>query len=326
MNPTGNQNTGTWLRGLPFAGDRPMTDDERATVERMMRRSRRNVLLYILLTPASIALFVLVLSYISAESPLLYAIGVAIVSSPAVSILGIRDELKRSRGLRRDLRLGTISVFVSAFEADDFYEVLNDDGTYEAVTPQEQRIEILPGSERLWSVNQVRHAKWQVEHRTAVAATPEYAASAADWVTPVDPGNPDAPHLNYRDMSAAEKAEVARHIRRLRRRTVPVTLGVNVWLSMGVFAAIYEHRLPRIFTFYLLAIGVLVSDFLTINDWLLALRLRRDLRNRRIVIARMPLGPSGTAGLSEAVEILPSSRMNWTARGQAAAWRIMAEP
>lgn len=142
-----------------------MTDEERATVQGMKDRARRNIILYIAATPAMIGLLVLTFVVLSSESPLTFVLAFVTLMTPAVSVLGTRDHLGQWRALRQDLALGTISVF-EAPEGSSLTRV--------------QRAETLTFSERLWTVDGVFHRKWKVARRTEVAATPEYAATAAE--------------------------------------------------------------------------------------------------------------------------------------------------
>jgi hypothetical protein len=315
MSSTEDQHTTVWLAGLPMAGTRPLTDGERAVLKRMARRCLWTFILALFLSP-TLFLGILIGSAVFhieslADSPAFSSILLLTFCSPAVAVLVARDASRKRKGIRGDLKDGTVWVFERPAEQG---------------ISKFARIEILPVSEVLWTLDGVPTTKWKRAVPGEASATPEYAATAAEWVAPAIPEDDRSPHFNDRELASAELVELRRHIRRIRWGSVPWAFGLDAWLLLAWwsadFSATPRHPVKPEPVAYFACLLALLWTLLAIAQWRHAARLARDAAIGRAVIVRVPVTVGDTTTLSDVMEYLPVSRVDWSIAGKPARWRL----
>lgn len=298
--------THTWCAGLPRTEIRPFTADEPAAVRRLAGKAVWQLVLGAALTPAMVLALVGAIALEGATSRLTALTGILTALSPAAALVIMRDAWRRRDGLLKDLKTGEIWIFARPEGQTG--------GPF-------RRLEILPASQATWLVDGERPRKWTAAETSEVANTPEYAATAAQWVEPADPGDEASPRFNHREMSGAEREEISRHLHRLRWSSVPVAALMTLYAALRIIGAAVTQTVPAP-TFLIWLMATVFVDWNLYKRWLVGSRLTRDLGAGRIVIARMPMKDEGQGELSAPVEVLPQSRLVWTDSGQPAAWRV----
>lgn len=301
-----HRQTTTWCAGLPRSGVRPFTEDERAAIRALSARLLWQVALGILLTPLMVVALLAAISLQGSASRLAGITGLLTALSPAAATVIVRDAWRRRAALKTDLDRSEMWILIRPEDQPP--------GPFHSM-------EMLPASQTAWLVDGQRPKKWLPAETSEVANTPEYAATAAEWVEPSNPSDEASPRFNHREISAAERDEIERHLHRLRWSSAPVAILVTLWAAFRLTLAVLYQTVPSPFFLIWLA-GTSMVDLNLYKRWRLAGRLTLDLRAGRIVIARRPVNEEGQEGLSAPIEVLPQSRLVWTQSGQPAAWRV----
>ena len=305
-----------WCVGLPLESRRPLTPEECAELHHESRRDQWRGIAAIVLIPVMSFAFMLMGALTSLLSiPDELSGGVALIAGfilLPIAILKANDWFGARKLARRDLKAGTVSRFVGSIGL--------------LIGPQV--IEVLDGSDRLWRRNLSLVKQSTILPRTEAAATPDFAAIAAEWVQPLAPGQPDAPYVSDREMTGTEQTELNGIIRRLRWDRWVWLVAMNLLVVVILIGAADAGRGPdpNSVVFVVLLFGsTAYGDYRWLRRLQLASSLTRDLRVGRILIARMPLPPGSdethAPALSAPEEFLPHSQALWTVDGLPAPWR-----
>jgi hypothetical protein len=221
---------------------------------------------------------------------------------------------RRGLGFRRDAHQGLAYRFERAREA-------------ESEAPA--WFEVLPSSKLVWRSSQPGAAP-AVEARFRMVADPSsFAATAAEWTSPLLDGPSLGIHVNLRELTAAEREEVRRHAVRTALRPLRLALPLTAWMGWVLYVISQGGRLPAGFqwgSFLLLCLATACADLLSLGGIIQGLLLWRDQQLARVIIVRLPDEGDPTTPyttqLSPPREFLPFSRRRWTIAGDPSPWRI----
>lgn len=280
--------------GLPEAGRRPLSDEERRRVSalrgRLVRRAARRALLGCAAAAGGVA------GGAALAGEGFYRVAVAAFAAAAfplaAALLAVRDAARDGRRLAADLREGTADLFARGARSL-------------AVLAHARRVLARDGSPA-----DLREPAVVGAAAPPPEETPTYAVAA-------DPaGEARTLGLVRRALSREERDEILRHARRLAR--IPASLLAATAVAgagMGVWLAGKGGEAAR-------GSGLLWGVLLALAWWRavgarrLAARLRDDESEGWVLRA--------TAGSAAGTEVLPASRASWTAHGSPAAWRLAA--
>jgi hypothetical protein len=188
-----------------------------------------------------------------------------------------------------------------------------------------QWFEVLPHSHLMWTANGYRVPVWMRTPPNVLAEVPEYAATAAQWVEPADQPGSEGIHLNFRELTTAERNEVRKHARKLMLRSVGGALLMTFWTGAIWLTSDTGDRHFGKF---------LVGGFAAWSWWNVVRilstvgKLTRDAEHGRVVIIRRALSESGdphrSPDLTPPDEFLPESGIPWTVAEKPASWRHSA--
>jgi len=264
-----------------------------------------------------------------ASSPSL-SIGVAFGLFVSVCVIPLalmltRDWLTRARALRQDAESGWLRQFTGQLAVGSADETRERLLRRRLLIPDPQRhqwFEVLPASQLVWTANGHRIPTWVRAIPNVLAAVPEFAATAAQWVTPVDQPGSEGIHLNFRDLTPTECGEVRRHSQKLLLRPLGGALLFTLWAAFPWFAGSLRGVPTAMFVFG----GIAAWSWWNVIRVLgVVNRLKRDSEVGRVVIVRRSLDPEGQSGSSAELappdEFLPESGIPWTVNEQPAPWR-----
>src|SRR5207245_1246055 len=206
-------------------------------------------------------------------------------------------------------------------------------GLLQRDSPAPQWFEVLPRSGLLWQANGARPRPWirvMEPEAVEVAATPSFAALAAEWAEPVvrHGRTLEALRVGQRELSADELRELKQHVRREVRSILVWAVPLNVWFGTALALWLPTGDFPRGFEgvwFLLLGLGTVGNDLFLIPRIRGLRRSARDARIGRVVIVRQPVfdddEPEEEPAPSATIELLPVSEDVWTIDGQPAWWR-----
>ncbi|MFN3651606.1 MAG: hypothetical protein ACK47B_18675 [Armatimonadota bacterium] len=327
-----------WCAGLRLAEFRALTPAERIEIRyAAFARYLWSALAFVLF-PLAFATFVVLglpLASRPVASGLVAVVVVVGLVVMALLLLAGRDWLRWARALSRDARQGAVQRFEGVIPhlpaPDESLQSLLKEGLLQAGSEETQWLEVLPVSGGVLQANGVRPRRWIRARRRRVAEVPEYAATAAEWVSPARTSGEEV-YLNHRELTAAETEELRRHIRRLTLRPLLLAVALDAWL--GTVLVLSGGRLEgtQLLTGLLLLVVAVRANWSAYRSLALGGRLRQDLRIGRVVITRSPKSdpeletlPGGEAPtLSDPDEFLPVSGALWSEAGQPAPWRTLA--
>lgn len=197
----------------------------------------------------------------------------------------------------------------------------------------EQTLDVLPASGRIIETNGQAAQAPAFARVVEVARTPEIAAIAAQWVEPISASDGSQVGLGHRELSRAERAEVAQCLRRARSRLIWPEGVSSLWLTTLAVVAVWQladgngASLFRLF-FYVIIAGMVDVSWAT--RLMLAARLAKDIGDGHVVIFKFPHGEPRRIGAKTVLphegaevisEVLPFSKLPWTQNQHPAAWR-----
>jgi hypothetical protein len=299
-----------FCRGLDFKSRRRLNDEEAGIISReAVIWKRKGIVIivgYFILCPASFYGLSLVLGPIrdrfgeyTAEIIMgLYCL-YGVLGGAAIAIHQGREKYALGETLARGVSDGAVDIFESPADA-----------------LQKRSIEVLSAPDMLFIVDGMRTKRWM---RAGVS---DLAPDAHERFSVPIPAellrNPAAQGLRHRHITPEERAEIAKHIS---STFTPKTKHVFLLAVMGViFYSLISDALvstkPLMTAQWLMIVaGVLMFTVLGVllaRLWRIGLRLRKDLRNGRIITA--PEHPLQW-------EFLPFSKRVWSVRGFPAPWR-----
>lgn len=238
-----------------------------------------------------------------------------------VGVMVSRDWFLRAQGLRRDAADGWVRQFTGPVDPASGSEETRDLLVRRRLLTPDPRItqglELLPASYVVWTVNGRRTHGLITAKPNVVAQVPEYAAMAAQWVEPAQQPGSEGMHVNFRDLSSAERLELERHWKKLLLRPLVSALLLTVWAGFAFSLGSWQDS-----SFGMALVGgfAVWSWFGVYRILTLAGKVRRDAAAGRVVIVRRTLVPGEE--LSPAEEYLPQSGIPWSAAERPAPWRM----
>jgi hypothetical protein len=232
--------------------------------------------------------------------------------------------LRRLPRLRADLAAGVVERFEAPAPRgplEDALARLRDAGYLERQATV--RLEVLPRSGVVLRLGGRRVERWETAHVVEVAPAQPHALRV-ELPREVAPAEPDPRMcLKRRSLTPQERAELQRHIARLRRRWWPVavfTVMVVVVVAVDLRTAAPGDALPLDgATLGWLAMLVLVAVG-HVRRELAARKLEHDRRLRWVVTVHQDAADPGRDPPS--LEVLPISQLAWTERAAPAGWRL----
>jgi hypothetical protein len=322
--------TTCWCLGLPEVDEVPLAAEERKALRGQVVW---NLIGGILLVPVSLITFlggIIALVEIDISGMAAGLMKGVLLSFLVLSalLMVLADQcLKRSKAIRGDLRAGVKRRFAGTFSSLDHLN-LNDRVIRALLSADlltlwgEQRLEVLPHSQRFWRVNDRPVRRWLTATWGQTANVPEHAAIAAEWLDQL-PDVEDC-HLaaGTRELTETEKADIRRYAHSRWRDIFWPTLLLTIWAFPLLGYAIYTHRWPTgwdgvmFLVLNTLAVLCLVMFILGVIG---AAALLRDVRGDRVNIVRVT--PPESSGEEITIEWLPHSRIIWTTNGAPTEWR-----
>lgn len=247
------------------------------------------------------------------------------VSIVPLALMLTRDWFARAHALRQDAASGWLRQFtgqLASGAADETRERLL---RRRLLLPDPQRhqwFEVLPQSSLVWTANGHRLPTWVRAMPSVLAGVPEFAATAAQWVSPVDQPGSEGIHLNFRDLSPAECDEVRKHSHKLLLRPLGGALLFTMWAMLPWLTGSFKEVPTAMFIFG----GIAAWSWWNVVRVLgIVAKLRRDAEIARVVIVRRTVETegqdSGSPVLAPPDEFLPESGLPWTVNEQPAPWR-----
>ncbi len=185
------------------------------------------------------------------------------------------------------------------------------------------RLEVLPRSGVVVRVAGRRVERWEAAHVAQVAPAQPHALRV-DLPQGVAPTAPDPRMcLKRRSLTPHERAELSRHIDRLRRRRWPVVVLTVVVLGLvgwDLSSAVPDRTLP-LDGVSLGWLALLVVVYIGYGRRMIAARkLEHDRRLRWVVTVHQEAADPHCDPPS--LEVLPISQLAWTERASPAGWRV----
>ena len=254
------------------------------------------------------------------------AVGVMVlmlVVLPLMLVIGSQSYRQGSR-MRLDARRG---------EVYQFQPISPDQPPITGAEAREQPswFEVLPTTRLIWRTETGLPPAQKTVDFVAVADTPERAATAAQWTEPLDPVQAPGLEVNHRELTAAERNELLRHIHQVALTPLRAAVPLTLWAGAVLYLAAQAGRFPagyRLASFLLLLAVTAIADLAAVIGFRTAWKLRKDHHVGRVIIVRLSQSDNqateqvGTAELSPPSEFLPFSRRSWTFAGHPVHWRV----
>lgn len=320
-----------YCAGLPLASERPLSEPETAELNRLLTRSRRRTILCLSALPigwAAVTAAVSLAPSFTYSNVVIPVAIIAMIAATPILLLLARDGFRLAGAARRGLTAGRVQRFSGVLNLATLFDstamallsrrLLRDD------PDGEQDVEVLVGANAVWTANGERPRRWLFAQIASVTKSPEFAATAAEWMEPMTDPDGTTTWWNRRSLSGAEQGELAAHMARARRAVVVYVLINAYFLVQAVLhAGRKEWALLAVYVAVCFWFGQRLRG-MTSN----LLRLRRDAALGAVAIVRTednePTGedPAETGPLLSApTEFLPFSRLIWSHGGEAAPWR-----
>lgn len=335
--------------GLRRAGQRPLAPEERRVVRGQAR--------WLAAAFAGTALGFWVVLFVALGTAAFIpeaqglARGVAILATLLLAagtiglMLAARHLLRESRALTRDARRGSVQRY-EGVPLPSGPTALRRPLRPAARRPKADSevpswFEVLPHSGLLWQAGHLpeaeplrRWARLLPPEPIEVAATPAFAATAAEWTEAV-PGSAAPLRLGQRELAEDERRELRQQRRRALRSRLAVILPLDLWfaavLGFGLRAGPPPHESGGAFrhdalSFLWLTALTVLANVALVRVLRAARALAQDAQNGRVAILRYPLQAEGDAETERwvTVELLPVSDAVWTIDGEPASWRSRA--
>jgi hypothetical protein len=320
-----------WVAGLPLAGERELTEGERAELLRRAAPRRLFGWASYLAFPLLFFLFLAGMALatdVSGRPAGTAAVVVMLLMLASVPLLVVagRDARYWGMTLPRDARQGTVHRYEGQVEqirgADETIARL---WSWKLLPPDlgTLTLEVLPHSGLLWRVNEQPVRRWVRLTATEVADVPEFAGVAAQWLDPVELPVGGTVHVGQRELSAGEQWEIERHARQLKLRPLIPAVLLTLWAGPVLWACLATGRWPTghdAGSFGLLVLLTATADLMLVKCLGRARKMGQDILVGRVVIVR------DGAPAESVTEILPVSRIAWTIDGRPASWRTAPDP
>ena len=150
---------------------------------------------------------------------------------------------------------------------------------------------------------------------------------AAEGLQPAAVSDEIEVHSGQRELSTAERNELARIVKDLRRPIWPAIL-LTLWFSLVAGGYLISGRTPEsgdLLRVTFLGVVALLNDVVYITRLNRARRMAEDLRQGILLILRYVTKAAPTDETDgdsvQDIEVLPRSRATWTEQGKPASWR-----
>jgi hypothetical protein len=186
------------------------------------------------------------------------------------------------------------------------------------------RLEVLPRAQLVVGIDRAWTASWRLAHVAEIAAARPHAYRTALPAGVVAVAPDPRLELRRRSLSTDERAEIAEHVRRLRRAAWPAlaaTLAVVGVLGVRMSMTADWHNLVDAVAlgWYTLAAIAYVGYARRIAA---ARQLESDSKLRWVVTVEDPQRTAEPAHDAPRLEVLPISHLAWTENASPAAWRL----
>gem|GEM_PF-3145270 len=308
-----------WYAGLPLAGARPITEEERQGLLEIRWQWRRRLFFALILALGGplLALVAWSMPDDAVQNVLIPALALLIFSLLNRAPRRFAETRYWLRGLRRDLAEGSMARCAGPTQqvlqgwSTDGNEPRRLTGPFDS--GEEMTLEILPHSHLLWSRNGTRMHETIVVSGSATAALPEHAAMAANFVQEVR----DDLFMHQRALSAPELVELDAYAPRVALVRIVLALVSIIGTAVTVvLALIGRTELLLLAAIFFCTIAFRVSPRI-VRELRGRRRIGRDIALARVLIVRRKKGDE----LAAPIEVLPTSGILWTEAGAPANWR-----
>lgn len=328
-----------WCAGLPYAGDRTLTEEERRALETRIRvMNRVGICLLICLFPSVVVAVSLLrpladrmptsqspASQIVVTSYLLFF--VLLGTGIALQVYCGQKLLRHSYQLKSACKAGVLLVFqgvlTERLRLETTQNALLSNHRLQLDPHQIQTLELFAAIGVLWRVNGVEVRRWIRPVLKEVASPPSFAAIAAEWLEPVGKNEESILYGGKRELSENEKRELETFVRRLTTRPTTSSLPISL-LSFGLAAHLYSsHAVEGDPMFWFFVTGGISNMLLYLFQIRQAMRFGDDLKVGYVGIRRIKATDASVLQDSEEpdIEFLPVTGMLWTKSGEPAVWR-----
>jgi len=331
--------TTQWCAGLPLVEQLPLTEQERTVLRKERLRLSVIGVVGACLIPVTLIAFIIcmIMSMDTGSGPTAVKHLALIVSLVVIGLLAAvaNDSLVRSKGLRNDLRTGVKMCFAGCLTQTDPYnrtqQKLLEQRLLHQDPAREQSLIVLPGSGRVWLVNEQPLRKWITTSQAVTADAPEVAGIAAQWLEPVELADGTVVPLGHRELSDDEKTEIRRFSRQLFWKSFWPALLLSIWCFPLLYLCILDRRWPdESLYFSFLILITICADFFFIVNCRFIWRMRRDVAYGQVIITRaqatdnLDKDVNDLPSAEQTTEWLPLSNQKWTIDGLPAPWRTRA--
>ena len=343
MSQASVDNMKEWCIGMPLTGQRPLESEERENIVLEEKALRYKGLTAILISPL-ITVMVMLITITNHfqgkdvhETFFISSLLCMFLLLPA-SILLSRDSFRRSRRLKQDLDCGIVKQFSGHLHKDLikrgsvstlFTRQLSLNGDDEA------SIEVLSESFRVWKVQGSPAPSWREARTVSIAAQPEIARIAAQWLQPAQLPNGETINMGRRELSNEERAEIIRIAKKIWIRHLPMSAALSVWLVILVTLIGSDglaHDRTQLMHLWFLAFLTFTMVYRLSMEYRRSRRLLSDERGGAVIIAEVykdapassvSSSPERQEAKKVVVELLSVTRWLWTEDGRPAIWRRM---
>jgi hypothetical protein len=323
----------TFCAGLPFIGNRVVTEADQASLRKMRKRSTLIGTLWLMsIPPAVVATLWYLLSPASLDAFVALLIVLDFFFGVPVSLLKARDAFRRARLCSRTMKTASVRVFAGLLNLDDPSDAIRDSltraGLLHPETGKNNCIELHASADVIYSINDSPPGRFERVELTTAASAPTNPARFAvpiDWIPPFD-----RMELTRRRLTPGERTELLNYAN---------DVGTKAAFSVVLICWFGGKALWQVLTKLLAAwpgLGETLSVAIMIGICTqLILRARRragELHLESECGWAVSMEPA-EAGDAEAgrhadcrdpiipAEVLSQSGLLWTVRGQPAGWR-----
>jgi threonine/homoserine/homoserine lactone efflux protein len=329
--------------GLPLLEERPISEEERAALQRDAKRSLWRGLAWGCLLPTLFLAVVITLCSVAMDSNSPF-----VQLAPAILLIIITVSwtlffIFRAIGYHRiyeaakqDLRKGRIKYYSGSapetgiFRADKSSIVNGRIAGADISLAQPVTLEVFSGSRRLRRVSGVLVSQFLCLPAEQTAHQPLEAQRELRWVRPVDVGSTDifnSSSNGRRDLSEFEKEEILHRARTGWRRRVWEAFLLPAHILPAVVGCFFLESHPPLIAILVISLFFIATVWIDI-DFIMAVRRARrwtaDTKLGFVIITRLSdgIGKGESPHDDKVIEWLPHSKLNWTINGEPAPWRL----
>jgi hypothetical protein len=308
-----------WFAGLPVAGERRLTDEERVELNAFLRTIRTAAIK----TYAYFAVPMLLIVFgdsIPIDFPIrTFAMFLLLILTFRGGARNAAMQVRWYRDARADRDNGVVDICRGPV-ADSIIAVATLRGREQLPVSSDQEMleaEVLPRSALLWTYNRRRTVQPMFVPRARTSTPPDHARMAANFVKPVEGAENVFTH--QRRLNDHELEELRAYI----PTVAPIHVALALVMAIGgcIFIAAAVRSVDAIIGIG--GVGLLLIGAARLIGFARRMRfrgkLRDDIRESYVVIVRESTDANGT--LSAPVEFLPHTQWVWSRNGLPATWR-----